>query len=53
MDPQMREVKVETFPGSSSDFGIIKVRGPLTIHNFFEFQELTRKRPAPRRWDAW
>ncbi len=43
-----REVTVETLAGTRQDVRIIKLRGPLTIHNFFEFQDLTRKPPQPR-----
>lgn len=38
---------VEVLQGATSDVGIIKVSGPLTIHNFFEFQDLTRQQTAP------
>ena len=41
-------VSVETSTGSREDIRIIKVHGPLTIHNFFEFQGLTREVPASR-----
>ena len=42
-----QEVKIETLAGSGDDVRIIKVRGPLTIHNFFEFQDRSRAQPAP------
>ena len=38
-----REVTIETLAGSRSDVRIIKLRGPLTINNFFAFQDLTRQ----------
>lgn len=38
---------METLDGTSEGVRIIKVRGPLTIHNFFEFQDLTRRHPRP------
>ena len=43
-----REVSIETLTGSSENVRIIKVSGPLTIHNFFEFQDLSRQQPQPR-----
>lgn len=33
--------------GTSSGTAILRVTGPLTIHNFFEFQDLSRKQDAP------
>lgn len=41
-------VSVEILPGDREDIRIIKVHGPLTIHNFFEFQDASRQQPAPR-----
>jgi anti-anti-sigma factor len=43
-----QQVHVETTTGARDDVRIIKVRGPLTIHNFFEFQDIARKPPLPR-----
>ena len=42
-----RDVKVETLTGSREDIRIIKVSGPLTLHNFFEFQDLSRRDWGP------
>ena len=42
-------VKIETFPGSKNGVHILKVTGPLTIYNFFEFQDFTRKDTSPIR----
>lgn len=39
---------VETVAGSQEDIRIIKVRGPLTLNNFFDFQEHARKQPPAR-----
>ncbi len=36
-------LELETLDGTAEGVRIIKVRGPLTIHNFFEFQDLTRR----------
>ncbi|MFZ0594518.1 MAG: STAS domain-containing protein [Bryobacteraceae bacterium] len=38
-------LELKTLDGTSEGVRIIKVRGPLTIHNFFEFQDLTRQHP--------
>ncbi|HEY3938654.1 MAG TPA: STAS domain-containing protein [Bryobacteraceae bacterium] len=43
-----QDVTVEILAGAGGDIRIIKLRGPLTIHNFFDFQNLTREQPAPR-----
>ncbi|HEY7098911.1 MAG TPA: STAS domain-containing protein [Terriglobales bacterium] len=43
-----QQVQVETVADTRADVRIIKVHGPLTIHNFFEFQDIARKQPAPR-----
>lgn len=40
-------VEIETLEGGSPDVAILKVTGPLTIHNFFAFHDLTRKQNAP------
>ncbi len=39
---------ISVIPDSRPDVKIIKLTGPLTIHNFFEFQEITRQKPSPR-----
>jgi anti-sigma B factor antagonist len=39
---------ITVVPDTRPDVKIIKLCGPLTIHNFFEFQEMTRQRPSPR-----
>lgn len=42
-----QEVKIETLAGSAEGIRLIKVRGPLSINNFFEFQDRSRAQPAP------
>lgn len=37
-------VKIEILAGSRPDVRIVKLSGPLTIHNFFEFQDLSRQK---------
>ena len=37
-------VKIETLAGTRPDVLVIKLSGPLTIHNFFEFQDLSRQK---------
>jgi anti-sigma B factor antagonist len=37
-----QDVSLEIVPGTRENVRIIKVRGPLTIHNFFDFQDATR-----------
>jgi len=39
---------IETRLGDNPDVKIVKLIGPLTIHNYDEFQELTRKKPFPQ-----
>jgi anti-anti-sigma factor len=39
-----QKVKIEILAGSRDDVRIIKLSGPLTIHNFFEFQDLARQK---------
>lgn len=39
-------VRIEISPGSRPNVLLVKLSGPLTINNFFEFQELTRKAPS-------
>lgn len=41
------EVQIETIPGSRSGVTVLKLNGPLTIRNFFEFQDKTRKDNSP------
>ena len=41
------DVKIESEPGSREGVRILKVSGPLTIRNFFEFQDLSRKDTSP------
>jgi anti-anti-sigma factor len=43
-----QDVNIEILAGTRGDIRIIRVHGALTIHNFFEFQDLTREQPAPR-----
>jgi len=40
-------VTITTFPGSKEGVHILKVNGPLTIYNFFAFQDFTRKDTSP------
>jgi len=39
---------IEIVPDERPDLKILKLNGPVTIHNFIEFQELARKQPLPR-----
>jgi len=39
---------IQVVPDPRPDVKILKLSGPVTIHNFFDFQEMTRQRPAPR-----
>ena len=43
----VQTLTIETVPDPRADVKILKLSGPLTIHNFFEFQEITRQRPSP------
>jgi anti-anti-sigma factor len=43
-----QQVQVEVLDEAPEDRRSIKVSGPLTIHNFFEFQDQARKQPMPR-----
>ncbi|MDQ2710616.1 MAG: STAS domain-containing protein [Acidobacteriota bacterium] len=43
----IQSVTVESHPGSCAGVTVLKVVGPLTIRNFFEFQDLTRKDASP------
>ncbi len=48
MDNQAsQEVQLETTNGSRPGVTLLKVRGPLTIRNFFDFQDQTRKETSP------
>jgi anti-anti-sigma factor len=40
-------VKIENSPGSKEGVNVLKVIGPLTIYNFFDFQDFTRKDKSP------
>lgn len=42
-----QNVTVEAVTGTRDSTRTIKVRGPLTINNFFEFQDIVRQQPAP------
>lgn len=41
-------LSIETDTDSSKDVKTLRLKGPVTIHNFFDFQELARQRPLPR-----
>lgn len=41
------QVKIERLPGSREGVHILKVTGPLTIYNFFQFQDVTRNDKSP------
>jgi anti-anti-sigma factor len=45
--PSPQSLTIEVVPGSRQDIHIIRLQGPLTIHNFQEFQRLTRREPQP------
>jgi anti-anti-sigma factor len=38
-----QKVKIDILTGSRPGIRIIQLSGPLTIHNFFEFQDLSRQ----------
>jgi anti-anti-sigma factor len=40
----IQDVKIEILAGNRADVRIIKLSGALTIHNFFEFQDLSRQK---------
>ena len=42
-----QDVTVGTQAGTRPGVTILKVSGPLTIRNFFEFQDLTRRQESP------
>lgn len=39
---------LKVLAGANPDVKIIKLGGQLSIHNFFDFQELTRQKPYPK-----
>lgn len=41
------EVRIEIQAGSRPDVTVLKVSGPLTIRNFFEFQDVARSNQSP------
>lgn len=43
-----QSLTIEVAPDAPPDVKIIKLSGPMTIHNFFDFQELTRQKPFPK-----
>lgn len=43
----MQQVTVESLPGTKEGVSVLRVNGPLTIHNFFDFQDLSRKNTSP------
>ena len=42
-----QNLKIETLAGSRDGITVIRPSGPLTIRNFFEFQDLTRSVDSP------
>lgn len=46
--PSPQLLSIEVVPGSKPGVTVIKLSGPLTIHNFQEFQDLARREPFPR-----
>lgn len=44
---QTDQVTIESGAGSQDGVRILQIAGPLTIRNFFEFQELSRKETSP------
>ncbi len=49
MEPNPTQaVIIEVMPDPRPDVQILKLHGPLTIHNYYDFQDLTRKQPLPR-----
>jgi len=48
MDNPAQNLIIEVLPDPRPGVKILKLTGPLTIHNFFDFQETTRQRPTPR-----
>src|SRR5690349_17735617 len=47
MNQEAQTVQVAVRSGSKPPVTILQVSGPLTIRNFFEFQDLTRSEQAP------
>jgi anti-anti-sigma regulatory factor len=47
MNQDVQTIKVAVRNGSKPHVTILEVSGPLTIRNFFEFQDLTRSEKAP------
>lgn len=43
----MDELRIESTPGSRDGIRIVKLIGPFTLKNVFEFQETVRQNPAP------
>ena len=41
------EVRIEINTGSRPDVTVLKISGPLTIRNFFEFQDAARGNQSP------
>lgn len=46
--PTPESLTIEVVSGSHPGVQIVRLNGPLTIHNFHEFQELTRREPRPQ-----
>jgi anti-sigma B factor antagonist len=42
------KLTISVEPQVTPDVKLIRLSGPLTIHNFFKFQEVSRERPAPK-----
>lgn len=45
-EAEQPEVFATFVPGQGSGVQILKVSGPLTIRNFFEFQQMAREKTA-------
>ena len=45
--PPPQSLTVEVVPDNRADVTIFKLNGPLTVHNYTEFQEMTHKEPQP------
>ena len=43
----MHELRIESLAGSREGVRILKLTGPFTLGNIFEFQEIVRTDPAP------
>ena len=46
--PPPQDLTIEVVSGSSPDVTIVTLHGPVTIHNFQEFQEFSHREPVPR-----